>query len=102
MSSSLYRFGTSLTYHVAWAKIIDDTPSFLDLQPTPKANDASIKQHERFGKLFDETDIPDHVEGFECKDAERMAELWPEGMDHAKEVSQVSLSIGWELIQHDP
>jgi hypothetical protein len=56
------------------------------LQPTPKENDAAIRQHERFGKLFDETDIPDDVEGFECKDKERMAEIWPEGMDHAKEV----------------
>lgn len=59
----------------------------LDLCDDPAPNDASVRTHRRFGKLFG-TEIPEVVEGFECKDAEQMKVSWPEGTDKAKEVSR--------------
>lgn len=41
-----------------------------------------------FGKLFD-TEVPESIEGFECKDRDQMKESWPEGLDDAQEVSPV-------------
>ena len=56
------------------------------MSDVPKANDASIKKHPRFGKLFDETPIPDHVEGFKLENPEEVHKIFPEGTDTAKEV----------------
>ena len=58
----------------------------------PSANDTSIKKHKRFAKLFDETPIPDKLDGFEFKNAEKVHEVWPEGTDAAKEVRYDPLS----------
>lgn len=76
-----------LTRLKAWAKLIDKEPSILKMSPLPESNDPSIRQHEHFAKLFDATPIPDHVDGFECGDAETMGEIYPEGTERAKEVS---------------
>lgn len=53
----------------------------------PESNDASIRQDDTFGKLFEATPVPDHIEGFELKDPEKIHDVWPEGTDKAKEVS---------------
>ena len=53
----------------------------------PPANDKKIRDHEHFGKLFDATPIPDHLDGFEQTNAEDVRKSWPEGTDDAKEVS---------------
>jgi deoxyribodipyrimidine photo-lyase len=53
----------------------------------PEANDKSIREHKDFGKLFDATPVPEYVEGFKVEEGEKLQELWPEGMDNAKEVS---------------
>ncbi|KAK4689672.1 deoxyribodipyrimidine photo-lyase, partial [Tremellales sp. Uapishka_1] len=68
----------------AWAKKLDEDRSFLEESPLPMANETSIHEHARFKSLFDETPIPSHVDGFECGDAEKMAEVWPEGIEKAK------------------
>lgn len=52
----------------------------------PSANDPSVRQDSHLSTLFEATPIPDQVEGFECQDREKMAEVWPEGTDKAKEV----------------
>ncbi|WVQ63543.1 uncharacterized protein L199_001696 [Kwoniella botswanensis] len=69
----------------AWAKLLDQQPHYLNMSPSPKANDDSIKSNDQFNKLFEE-DIPDHVEGFECPESEKLKEVWPEGTDQAKEL----------------
>lgn len=56
----------------------------------PLGNDPSIRNDPHFGKLFDATSIPDQVEGFECPDRDQIAEVWPEGTEAAKEVSDTS------------
>lgn len=70
----------------AWAKLLDQQPSFLKVSSMPDANDPSIRKHELFSKLFGATPIPDHVEGFQCLDAQTMADIYPEGTEVAKEV----------------
>ena len=70
----------------AWAKLLDEEPSLLDMSPLPEANDKSVRQHKTLGELFDATPVPDSLEGFELKDAETLSEIWPEGTDKAKEV----------------
>jgi len=84
----------TLTGRAAWAKLIEKEASLLDMSPLPDSNDPSIRQHEHVGKLFNTSTIPDHVEGFECKDAEKMVELYPEGTEVAKEV-RTENSLYW-------
>ena len=57
------------------------------MSPLPESNDASIRKHETFGKLFDATPVPDHLEGYEVDNQEEISEVWPEGTEKAKEVS---------------
>lgn len=87
---------------VEWAKIVDDEPDLLEISPDPKANDAGVRQHKTLGKLFEASDIPHHLEGFEVEDAEQLKVSWPEGIDKAREVSFfLSLSpfrLGMSLI----
>jgi deoxyribodipyrimidine photo-lyase len=71
---------------VEWAKIVDDEPDLLEISPDPKPNDAGVRQHEKLGKLFEGSDIPDQLEGFEVEDAEQLKVSWPEGIDKAREV----------------
>jgi deoxyribodipyrimidine photo-lyase len=71
---------------------LDKEPELLDMSPMPESNDASIRQNDTFGKLFEATPVPDHIEGFELKDAEKIHEVWPEGTDKAKEVNHLALS----------
>ena len=82
----------SLMHSAAWADILSKEKSYLELSDIPKANDASIKKHKRFGKLFDETSVPDHIEGFELKNPGEVHKLFPEGTDAAKHVSIQSAS----------
>ncbi|ORX40843.1 DNA photolyase, FAD-binding/Cryptochrome [Kockovaella imperatae] len=70
----------------AWADLLSKDKTYLEMSDIPKGNDASLKKDKRFGKLFDVTPIPDHVEGFELKDSEEVHKLWPEGTDAAKEL----------------
>lgn len=67
-----------------WAKIVDENPDLLELSPNPQPNNAAIRQHPTFGKLFTESYIPDHVEGFNCEDLDQMKISWPEGIDKAR------------------
>ncbi|WWC72736.1 uncharacterized protein I206_106700 [Kwoniella pini CBS 10737] len=69
----------------AWAKLLDEQPKYLKMSPTPKSNDEAIKSNDKFSKLFDD-EIPDHIEGFECPESEKLSEVWPEGTDKAKEL----------------
>lgn len=66
---------------------MEDEPELLEESPKPEANNKSVRSHDIFGKLFDESQIPDYVEGFKCADVEQMKESWPEGLDKAREVS---------------
>jgi deoxyribodipyrimidine photo-lyase len=54
----------------------------------PTANDKSVRSHEHFGKLFEETSIPDSLMGFELSEGSQVRECWPEGLDTAKELLQ--------------
>lgn len=67
--------------------MLEKEKELLELSDIPPPNDAKIRQHDHFGKLFDATPIPDHVDGFELIDGESVREVWPEGTDVAKEVS---------------
>lgn len=71
---------------VAWAKILDNEPKHLKMSEAPSPNDASIREHEHFGKLFGETSIPGFIKGFEIKEGSEVRDCWPEGLDAAKEV----------------
>ena len=70
----------------AWAKVIDENPDYLVLSDVPPANDASIRDHEHFGTLFDATPLPSSVPGFELRNKETVHTVWPEGTEAAKEL----------------
>lgn len=78
---------------LAWAKLLDEEPSLLNMSPLPHANDESVRKHKTLGDLFDATPVPDSLEGFELKDSETISEVWPEGTDHAKEVRLLSFAL---------
>ncbi|KAG9051014.1 hypothetical protein FS837_000122 [Tulasnella sp. UAMH 9824] len=65
-----------------WSSAIQSHPEYHKEARAPVANDASIHKHPQFGPLFHES-IPDAIPGFECEDADKMAELWPAGTDAA-------------------
>ncbi|TFY79970.1 hypothetical protein EWM64_g4035 [Hericium alpestre] len=58
---------------------------YLAEAPSPVANPTSVRAHPTFGNLF-ETKIPEYIDGFKCTDKEKMLEVWPEGMDAAREM----------------
>ncbi|ODN84202.1 hypothetical protein L202_00201 [Cryptococcus amylolentus CBS 6039] len=70
-----------------WARILEEEPKLLVMSPLPEANDSAVRKHVKFSKLFD-TRVPESVEGFECRDQEFIAKLWPEGTEAAKEATQ--------------
>ncbi|TYJ55892.1 hypothetical protein B9479_003415 [Cryptococcus floricola] len=70
-----------------WARILEEEPKLLEMSPLPEANDSAVRKHVKFSKLFD-TKVPESVEGFECRDQEFIAKLWPEGTEAAKEATQ--------------
>lgn len=67
--------------------MLDKERDLLEMSDIPPPNDPSIRKHEHFGKLFDATPVPEHVEGFELKDGDDVRTVWPEGTDVAKEVN---------------
>ncbi|WVQ70811.1 hypothetical protein IAR50_000333 [Cryptococcus sp. DSM 104548] len=67
-----------------WARVLEEEPQHLDMVSLPDANDAGIRENVKFAKSF-HIQVPDRVERFECSDAHFMSELWPEGIDAAKE-----------------
>jgi len=71
----------------AWAKVLAAEPKYLKMSDAPSANDESIRKHEHFGKLFDETSVPESIKGFELKEGSEVRECWPEGLDTAREAS---------------
>ncbi|WWD20859.1 hypothetical protein CI109_105336 [Kwoniella shandongensis] len=73
-----------------WARLLEKEPQLLNMSPLPKANEVTIRQNEKFARLF-EDQVPDSLEGFECKDSETMAEVWPEGTERAKELLDLFL-----------
>ena len=62
-----------------------DHPNALNEYDPPEANDKSVLDHTVYGELFKEK-VPNAVKGFECHDAEKMAELYPAGTEAAHEV----------------
>ena len=63
-----------------------DVDKYLVEAETPSANSPSVKDHSLFQKLF-ASEIPSHIEGFQCSDKDQMAVVWPAGTDAAREVS---------------
>jgi len=55
----------------------------MELSEDPEPNEESIRKDDKLKELFG-VEVPTVVEGYECKDAEKMAELWPAGYDSAE------------------
>jgi len=70
-----------------WTSVINaDVDKYLEEAETPSANSPSVKDHSLFQNLF-ASEIPSHIEGFQCSDKDQMAVVWPAGTDSAREVS---------------
>jgi hypothetical protein len=70
-----------------WLSVINaDVDKYLAEAEAPSANSPSVKDHSLFQKLF-ASDIPSHIEGFQCSDKDQMSVVWPAGTDAAREVS---------------
>ncbi|KAG6873734.1 hypothetical protein C0995_011553 [Termitomyces sp. Mi166 len=75
-------------YQRSWlSELNSNIHYYLEDYPKPKPNSTSIRKHEKFASLFD-TPVPDAVEGFELKEADRkkMREIFPEGEEAAAEI----------------
>lgn len=66
-----------------WADVISKDMSLIEASPDPKPNDKSIHIDSTLGRLLNldklgkSFGIPTELRGFECKDREYMAKLWP-------------------------
>ncbi len=69
-----------------WLSVINaDADKYLTEAASPDANSPSVKDHLGFQKLF-ASEVPSHVDGFQCPDKDRMTLVWPAGTDTAREV----------------
>ncbi|KAI0251262.1 DNA photolyase, FAD-binding/Cryptochrome [Lactifluus subvellereus] len=69
-----------------WLSTINEnTEKYLAEAASPGANSPSVRNHSVFGKLF-ESEVPSHVEGYQCSDKDEMAVVWPAGTDAAREM----------------
>ncbi|KAJ9107135.1 hypothetical protein QFC19_002795 [Naganishia cerealis] len=83
------------TVKLEWAAYLNNNPENLEEYPEPEPNDASLRlENSAFDALFDDERwaIPDEVNGFECRDRELMAKIWPEGTEKALQVLDKFLS----------
>ncbi|KAJ9095331.1 hypothetical protein QFC21_005697 [Naganishia friedmannii] len=72
-----------------WAAYLNNNPENLEEYPGPEPNDSTLRGVDpAFDTLFVDSKwaIPDEVAGFECRDRELMAKIWPEGTDKALQV----------------
>ncbi|KAL9940466.1 hypothetical protein V8E36_001171 [Tilletia maclaganii] len=75
----------------AWVDHLSKNLDLLEEHPQPEANDDQIHKDKTLGALFKPDakkhyGIPTSVPGFQCKDAEHMAHLWPAGSSAAFKV----------------
>ncbi|UZJ53109.1 hypothetical protein CBS101457_002429 [Exobasidium rhododendri] len=70
-----------------WVDILSKKPEHLEEAPLPQANEKSVRSDGVLKGLFGSA-IPDSIKHFECKDAEYMKKLWPEGHSAAQKVLQ--------------
>lgn len=71
-----------------WLNKLNTNLAFLDASPAPAANDVTIRTNVNLRHLF-ESEVPDHVEGFECSDRVTMGTLFPEGTEKARQVESL-------------
>ena len=70
-----------------WSSVINaGVDKYLAEEEAPSSNVPSVKDHPLLQKLF-ASEIPSHIEGFQCSDKDQMAVIWPAGTDAAREVS---------------
>ncbi|PWY97937.1 hypothetical protein BCV70DRAFT_165980 [Testicularia cyperi] len=75
-----------------WTDAISKDMSLIEASPDPAANDKAIHKDSTLGPLFDldklgkEYGIPEQLSGFECKDRDYMAKLWPVADDAPQRV----------------
>jgi len=70
-----------------WLSVINaDVDKYLAEAEAPSANSPSVKDHSLFQKLF-ASEIPSHIEGFQCSDKDQMSVVWPAKTDVAREVN---------------
>ncbi|PRP75200.1 hypothetical protein PROFUN_15963 [Planoprotostelium fungivorum] len=67
-----------------WVETVNENDNLLETSEDPEANDESVRKDKSLHSLFEE-EIPSEVEGYECADAEKMAQLWPAGYHSARE-----------------
>jgi deoxyribodipyrimidine photo-lyase len=79
---------------------LNNNPENLEEYPEPAPNPDTIRQHPVYGKLIqdEQWNVPDEVEGFQCRDRELMDKLWPVGTDKALQVSILANWLDTRLI----
>lgn len=80
-------------FHRTWIDALNKHLEWIEEAPVPEPNPPSVREDPIFSPLFDST-VPDHVEGFECKDKELMTTVWPAGHDSAKQVDDLYFPTG--------
>ena len=71
----------------SWIPHLTDIPDPLACAADPQPNNASIRTHAIYGKLFN-SQVPTYVDGFELAqdDTETMRVCWPAGEEAAEEM----------------
>lgn len=75
-------------YRKLWLKTANaNLAHYLGAPEHPDANEPSVRESSTFGHLF-ATEIPASIPGFELDDTDKakMAEIWPEGEERAREI----------------
>ncbi|KZT26858.1 hypothetical protein NEOLEDRAFT_1177049 [Neolentinus lepideus HHB14362 ss-1] len=68
-----------------WLDRLNSNLKWIEEEPLPLPNSEDIYFNTTLKALFD-VKIPDHVDGFECKDRETMRDVWPTGTEAAKQI----------------
>ncbi|KAH9964010.1 DNA photolyase, FAD-binding/Cryptochrome [Russula compacta] len=69
-----------------WLSVINaDRDKYLAEAASPNANSPSLKDHPIFRNLF-ASEVPSHIDGFQCPDKDQMVVIWPAGTDTAREM----------------
>ncbi|TFK55994.1 hypothetical protein OE88DRAFT_1731629 [Heliocybe sulcata] len=77
---------TTFSYwHPNWLATLKSNLEWIEEVPRPWPNSEDIYSNPTLKALFD-AEVPDHVNGFECRDRERMREVWPAGEDTARQI----------------
>jgi deoxyribodipyrimidine photo-lyase len=78
-------YGVFSPWQRKWQAFLEAHEEHLYEAADPEGNEDGLRSHPIYGKLFD-GEVPECLEGFECRDRDLMKVVWPEGNEVAVQV----------------